>query len=95
VSSAFSLSDMIDKKCIDVASITEHKILHRSQRFLSSINSDFCFYNTCDGNVDNYGLMPCGKAGTAILIRNSLNTIVSQVNNSDNDRIVGIEIRKK
>ena len=94
MSSAFSLSDMLDKKCIDVAFITEHKLMHRSQHFLSSINSDFYFYNTCDANVDNYGLMRCGKAGTAILIRKSLNTIVSQVNNIDNDRIVGIEIRK-
>ena len=69
--------------------------MHRSQHFLCSINSDFYLYNTCDANVDNYGLMRCGKAGTAILIRKSLNTIVSQVNNIDNDRIVGIEIRKK
>ena len=94
MSSAYCLSDMLDKHCIDIALLTEHKLLPRSQHFLTSINSEFYSYNTCDSKFDNFGVVRCGKAGTAILVRKSLNTIVSQINNINNDRIIGIEIRK-
>jgi len=70
MSSAFSLSEMLDKRSIDIALLTEHKLLPRSQHFLSSINPLFYAYNTCDNSLDNFGHLRCGKAGTAILIIN-------------------------
>ena len=93
MSSAYSLSDMLDSHCIDIALITEHKLLPRSNHFLSSINSNFYAYNTCNTSFDNFGTLRCGKAGTAILIRKSLQKHISLVNNITNERIIGIEIR--
>jgi len=85
---------MLDKHCIDIVLLTEHKLLPRSQHFLTSINSEFYSYKTCDSKFDNFGVVRCGKAGTAFPIRKFLNTIVSQNNNINNDRIIGIKIRK-
>ena len=93
MSTAYSLSDMLDQKNIDIALITEHKLLPRSQHFLQSINPNYYAFNTCDDTLDNYGLARCGKAGTAILIRKSLQTVISQVYNIQNNRIIGIEVR--
>ena len=92
MSSAYSLSDTLDNQRIDLALITEHKLLPRSQHFLSSINQNFYAYNTCDSSTDNFGNLRCGKAGTAILIRKTLQKYVSRVNIS-NERIIGIELR--
>ena len=55
MSFAFSLSEMLDKRSIDIALITEHKLLPRSQHFLSSIHPLFYAYNTCDNSLDNFG----------------------------------------
>ena len=48
----------------DIALLTEHKLLPRSQHFWASITSDLFSYNTCDSNFDNFGVFRCGKAGT-------------------------------
>ena len=89
MSSSYCLLNNPDDKAIDIALITEHKLLPRSQSFLLSINENFFSYSTFDNSVDKYGHLRCGKAGTAILIRKR----ISQISNIDNDRIVGIEIR--
>ena len=88
MSSAYSLSNILDKKCIDIALITERKLLPRSKYFLTSINQDFNSFCTCDYNIGNYGHNRCGKAGTAILVRKCLHNCVSQVTNINNDRIL-------
>ena len=78
--SAYSLSNMFNNQHIDIALITEHKPLPRSQHFLCSINNNFYAYNTCDSSSNNYAISGCGKAGTAILFRKSLQNYVSLVN---------------
>jgi len=55
MSPAYSLSDTLDKQRICLALITEHKLLPRSQHFLSPINQTFYAYNTCDNSTDNFG----------------------------------------
>jgi len=45
MTSAYSLSDTLYNQRIDLALITEHKLLPRSQHFLSSINQNFYAYN--------------------------------------------------
>jgi len=80
MSSAYSLFNTLDNQRIDVALITEHKLLPRSQHFLSSINQNFYAYNACDSSTYNFGNLRCGKAGTAFLIRKTLQKYVSRVN---------------
>jgi len=46
MSTAYSLSDMLDQKNIDIALITEHKLLPRSQHFLQSIHLNYYAFNT-------------------------------------------------
>jgi len=93
MSSAYSRSETHDKKCIDIALITEHKLLPRSQHFLDSINCNFYSLSPCDTTMDNFGHYRCGKAGCSILVRKSLRTLLSKVNNINNNCIVGIELR--
>jgi len=71
----------------------EHKPLPRPQHFRQSINPNFYSFHICDYTFDNYGLVRCGKAGTAIMIRKSLQTVISQVYNIQNNLIIGIEVR--
>ena len=92
VSPAYRLSDTLDYQPIDLALITEHKLLPRSQHFLSSIEHNFYASNTCDSSTDNSGNLRCGKAGTAIMIRKTLQKYVSHVNIS-NERIIGMDLR--
>ena len=80
MSSAYSLSDTLDKKCIDIALITEHKLLPRSSHYLNSINCNFYSLSTCNTTMDNFGHNRCGKAGCAILVCKSLRTFISKVN---------------
>jgi len=86
------LSNILDNQHIDIALITEHELLPRSQHFLSSFKNNVYAYNTCDIISDNYAISGCGKAGTAILFRKSLQNYMPLVNNISNEHIVGIEL---
>jgi len=46
-----------------------------------------------DDTLDNYGFARCGKAGPVILIRKSLQSVISQISKIQNNRIIGIDVR--
>ena len=91
MSSANPLSNLLDSEKIDVALITEHKLLPRSIPFLDTINSKY--KSTCSfcSDVDYFTHVRCGKAGTAILYRKDISNKVTCIKNIENDRISGIE----
>ena len=79
MSSAYPLANMLDKYNVDIALISEHKLLPRSAMFMNSIHIDYDCYVNVDVNVDNYGPLKCGKAGTAILFKKSLSFSINQL----------------
>jgi len=93
MSSAYPLSNMLDSEKIDVALITEHKLLLRSLHFLDTINSKYKSTCSFDSDVDYFTHVRCGKAGTAILYRKDISNKATCIENIANDRISGIEIR--
>lgn len=92
MSSAYALSTMLDKYDIDLALLSEHKLMTHSESFLDSIHSKYTYYATTDATVDQYSRVSCGKGGTAILYKKSINRIVSHIENISSNRIVGVRI---
>lgn len=93
MSSAYPLSQMLDDYAIDIALITEHKLLPYSSVFLNSIHQDYNYALTVDESISQYGSVRCGKAGTAIMYKKSIQSYVNTIQNIDCDRIIGIEIQ--
>lgn len=92
MSSAYPLSQMLDDYAIDIALITEHKLLPYSSVFLNSIHQDYNYALTVDDSISQYGSVRCGKAGTAIMYKKCIQSSVNNIQNIDCDRIIGIEI---
>ena len=83
---------MLDSKHIDIALLSEHKLLPRSATFMDTIHPNYASIVTIDRSIEAFTTYRCGKAGTAIMVKHSLQKNVQRLNNIENDRIVGIEI---
>jgi len=68
---------MLDRNRIDIALLTEHKLLLRSNRFLNTIHSDYDCIVKIDDKVEQYGFLKCGKGGTAIMYKKCLSSFIS------------------
>ena len=90
-----SLSHMLDAHSVDVALITKHKLLTRSESFFTSIHSNYKTVLTTDSSIDQYSSISCGTAGTAIMIKRDKHYIFQQVVNISNERICGIQIQTR
>ena len=88
-----SLSHMLDAHSVDVALITEHKLLTRYESFFSSIHSNYKTILTTDSSIYQYSSIRCGKAGTVIMIKRDAHYIFQQVVNILNERICGIQMQ--
>ena len=88
-----SLSHMLDAHSVDVALITEHTPLTRSESFFTSIHSNYKTILTTDSSIDQYSSIRCGKAGTVIMIKRDAHYIFQQVVNILNERICGIQMQ--
>ena len=93
MSSAYSLSYMLSFYNVDIALITEHKLMHHSQSFFDSIDKRFSVISTISKDIDPYSRASCGKGGVGIMYRKQLNCTVSPIDTIESDRIAGIEIR--
>ena len=93
MSSAYSLSCMLTHANVDIALITEHKLMHPSQCFLDSIDKRFSVISTISKDNDPYSRASCGKGGVGIMYRKQLNCTVSPIDTIESDRIAGTEIR--
>ena len=78
---------------LDIALLTEHKLLLRSNRFLNTIHYDYDCTVKIDDKVEQYGSLKCGKGGTAIMYKKCLSNFISQVQLFESHRVCGIEIR--
>lgn len=54
MSSAFTLSKMLDTYNADIAVVSEHKLLPQSKGFLDSINNNYTAYVKSDASLDPY-----------------------------------------
>ena len=94
MSSAFSLSEFLDNNDIDIALISEHKLFPKSATFLESINRQYAAYATFDTRLNQYGPLRCGRAGTAVLFKKTLNGRISRLP-IESERILGVEVHRK
>ena len=92
MSSAYPLSTLLDNHDIDIALISEHKLLPRSIALFDSINPKYSSFVNVDSNVDQYGSLKCGRSGTAVMYKKIIQGSVGQLDGIDNDRIIGIEL---
>ena len=92
MSSAYPLCDFLDKHDIDIALISEHKLLPRSIDFFKSLNQEYCTRVVVDSNIEQYGPLKCGKGGTAIMYKKSLSISITHLHNVNSDRILGIQL---
>ena len=93
MSSAYALSNFLDSNDIDIALITEHKLLPRSVKFIDSINSNYLSYVNVDQSIDPLSYVRCGKSGTAVLFKKSMQSYVSRIDNVGNERILIVELK--
>ena len=93
MSSAGTLSDILDKQNIDIAIITEHKLKVTHKEFLNSIHSNYASISKCDDSVDPQSR--CGKGGVAILYRSELAFQIRPIDGIQNIRITGLELTRK
>ena len=93
MSSAGTLSDILDKQSIDIAIITEHKLKDTHKDFLNSIHSNYRSLSKFDDSVDPQ--TRCGKGGVAILYRNELAFQIRQIDGIQSNRITGLELSRK
>ena len=92
MSSAFPLSNLLDKYDIDVAIISEHKLFPHSRHFLASINPKYAFYSVESKSLNPYSRAQCGKGGIAILVNKSIKSNITQIDTCTSDRIIGVEV---
>ena len=93
MSSAGSLSDILDRRNIDIAILTEHKLKVTHKDFLNSIHSKFTSISKFDDTVDPQ--TRCGKGGVAILYNKELSFQIRHIDGIQNNRIAGLELTRK
>ncbi|MCG8079181.1 MAG: endonuclease/exonuclease/phosphatase family protein, partial [Candidatus Thiodiazotropha taylori] len=93
MSTAASLSKLLDDYEIDFAFISEHKLRIEHKAFLESIHCNYGAITLCDSSV-----IPgarCGKGGVAILYKKQCQFSVTPLEIHINDRILGIKIDQR
>ena len=95
MSSAASLSQTLDVLNIDIALITEHKLLPYMSYFMDSIHLNYYNHTLCDSSFDVYGSIRCGKAGVAILYKKNLKFSLRILDEIQDEKITGIELTLK
>lgn len=93
MSSAGSLSKLLDIYEIDFAFISEHKLRNEHKLFLDSVHRNYHAITLCDSsNISGAG---CGKGGVAIMYRTGCQFSVSPIDIYDNSRILGVKIDQR
>lgn len=92
MSSAASLSNLLDEENIDFAFITEHKLFDHSKYFLRSLNTKYDEITACNQDFNIHGTLRCGKGGVSIIYKKSLEFSVRNMNEVADERIIGVEI---
>lgn len=90
MSSAGSLSKLLDEYNIDFAFIAEHKLREQHKSFFDSVHNDYHAFTLCDASVTPGAR--CGKGGVAIMYKKERQFSVSLVDIQLNGRILGIKI---
>ncbi|MEW8548807.1 MAG: hypothetical protein AB2693_35355, partial [Candidatus Thiodiazotropha sp.] len=93
MSSAGSLSKLLDIYDIDFAFISEHKLRNEHKVFLDSIHRNYHAITLCDSS--NTSGSRCGKGGVAIMYKVGCHFSVSPIDICDNNRILGVKIDQR
>ena len=91
MSSSLCLTKILNDKHIDIALISEHKLLPYNTSFMDSLDNNFSTLTKCDTSLDQYDLLKCGKAGVAIMYHKKLEAYVEPIE-TDSERIVGLKL---
>ena len=90
MSSAGSLSKLLDTYNIDFAFISEHKLRKQHDSFLDSVHSNYRALTLCDSETTQGAR--CGKDGVAIMYKRTCQFSVTPLDIHVNDRILGVKI---
>ena len=90
MSSAGSLSKLLDTYEIDFAFISEHKLRKQHDVFLDSVHSNYHAFTLCDSSTVQGAR--CGKEGVAVMYKKTCQFSVSPLDIQINDRILGVKI---
>ena len=93
MSSAYSLSCLLDENGIDIALLSEHKLFSYSSEFLRSINTKYDYVSVEQSSINPYSNAKCGQGGVAIMFKKSLSDRIERIDHLKNDRILGIELK--
>ena len=90
MSSAGSISYLLDKYDVNIACISEHKLKPQCESFLNSINSKYDAYTMCEPVERDR----CGKAGVSIMYKKDLSFCVNKLPNNYH-RTIGIKLTQE
>ena len=93
MSSAYSLSCLLDENDIDIALLSEHKLFNYSSEFLKSINTKYDYVSVEQSYDNPYSKAKCGQGGVAIMFKKSLSGRIAHIDHIKNERILGIELK--
>ena len=92
ISSAVSISNILDHTQCDILAITEPKLFDHSLKFLNSIHADYDSYGRADQSVNQYCGLRCGKGGVGFMFRKYLRQNIEVIENCGNERILGVKV---
>ena len=92
MSTAGSLSKILDYYNIDFAFISEHKLREQQQYFLDSVHLNYTAVCVCDASITPGAR--CGKGGVAIMYKKTCQFCVFHLDIQLSDRIIGIQINQ-
>ena len=95
MSSAYVLSELLEKHDIDVCIVSEHKLLIHSRSFMDSIHPAYKSISVCDTTIYQYGPAKCGKGGVSILYKKSLSNFISEVDCVNNIKVLCLEMKSE
>ena len=90
MSSAGSLSHLLDKHRIDISIVTEHKLMQKSQRFRDTIHAKNTAHSICETEVTP--LSRCGKGGVGILLKKTLCFSTKNISLTEHKNICRIKL---
>ena len=89
MSSAGSLSLLLNKHDIDIACISEHKLKPNCVHFLDTLHSSYKSYTICENIHLN---AKCGKGGVCILYKKQLSFSITELTGIESSRIAGVKL---
>ena len=93
MSSAYYLSNLFEKECIDILGISEHWLFPSDIHFLNCIHPDYTSSGISNSSLHSSTGRNVRKGGVAFLWKRELNYKICPLS-LESDRVIGVQVQK-